>query len=279
MPRVLDILRNLRTAPPLPGVAMRVLQIVRDPEYSTTELVDTVRTDPSLTARVLRLCNSAMFSLPAPITSVAEATAFIGTNNLVKLVLVACAVNHFQRAGTSIYGSPTDLWRNTFALATTCQWLARRSGRLEANTGFTAGVLHNVGKVVLSQLPPDATYDQPPPDADHVAREALLFGIDHAAAAAVVADAWQLPREIGKALRTHHAADGTADSPLSACLDLAETTVLQAGIGNAFPGAPLTVQPASLACLGLAAADLESARAHMMGELARNEELLNLGSA
>lgn len=278
MARTLDILRSLRTAPPLPGVAMRVLQLVRNPEYSLTELVDAVRTDPSLTARVLRLCNSAMFSLPAPVVSVADATNLIGSRNLVKLVLVSCAANHFQSAKSSVYGTPVDLWRNTFALATACQWLAKTCTKVDSNTAFTVGVLHNVGKVVLSQMPPGES-GTPDPTASHVQREVLLFGFDHAAAASVVADSWQLPPELGQAMRTHHATDGGGTTPLAAALELAETAVLRAGIGNPFPDAPLPITQRNLDCLGLGAEAVDLAIDHVIGEMARNEELLNLGGS
>lgn len=278
MTRTLDIIRQLRTAPPLPGVAMRVLELVRQPDYALSALVDAVRTDPSLTARVLRLCNSAMFSLPAPVTNVADATGFIGSRNLVKLVLVSCAANYFQRASTSVYGSPTELWKNTFALATTCQWFAQTTGATDTNTAFTAGVLHNVGKVVLSQLPQEATPAAPTADASHVEREVLLFGFDHAGAASIVADTWQLPAELSRAVRTHHTPGTEGITRLAATLDLAETAVLRAGIGNPFPDAPLPISQHSLAALDASADTVDRAIDHLMAEMERNQELLNLGA-
>ena len=111
MSRVLDIIRTLRTTPPLPSVALRILDLVRDQDFSIDELVEIVRTDPSLTARVLRLTNSAMFSVPKEVTSVGDAISFVGTRNLVKLVLVCCAAHQFRNATDSIYGRPEDLWR------------------------------------------------------------------------------------------------------------------------------------------------------------------------
>jgi HD-like signal output (HDOD) protein len=81
MSRTLEIIRALRTTPPLPSISLRVLDLVRDPEFEIDELVGLVRTDPSLTARVLKLTNSALLSLasevpasPTPSRSSAPAT-------------------------------------------------------------------------------------------------------------------------------------------------------------------------------------------------------------
>lgn len=275
MSRVLDLIRTLRTTPPLPSVAFRILEVVRDPDYSIDALVDLVRTDPSLTARVLRLTNSALFGVPNEITSVGDAVSYVGTRNLVKLVLVCCAANHFKQATNSIYGDANDLWRHSFAVATTCQWLANRCGYGEADTAFTAGILHNVGKVALSQALEDPIASLPQGD-NQCAIELGIFGIDHAAAAGIIAGTWSLPRELTTAIRNHHNAREVANEPLAAILGLADDLVLGLGIGNTFPN--LTIEPSAAAMdrLQLTAEDLDNASAHVMGELERNSELLNL---
>lgn len=275
MTSVLDLIRTLRTTPPLPSVAFRILEVVRDADYSIDTLVDLVRTDPSLTARVLRLTNSALFGVPNEITSVGDAVSYVGTRNLVKLVLVCCAANHFKQATSSIYGDPGSLWRHSFAVATACQWLANRCGYGEADTAFTAGILHNVGKVALSQ----AVDDQHPdvPDAEsHSLAEAEIFGIDHAAAAGVIAGTWSLPRELTMAIRNHHNEREVGKDALSAILGLADDLVLALGIGNAFPDVPVQPSAAAMDRLHLTVEDLDNASAHVTAELDENAELLNL---
>ncbi len=105
MSQLVQVMRTLRSMPPLPNVAQRVLQILRDPEYSIDGLVQVVRTDPSLTTRILKLCNSSLYSLSHEIASVSDAVAYLGTRNLVKLVLVSCTASSTRcnaaRASTS----------------------------------------------------------------------------------------------------------------------------------------------------------------------------------
>lgn len=279
MTKLHEIVGALKAMPPLPHVALRVLEVVRDPEYSIDALVALVRTDPSLTARILKLCNSALYGLHREVGTVADAVAYLGTRNLVKLVLVSCSSTHFGRTHTSPYADAEMLWRHTFAVATASQWLANRCGYAQADLAFTAGILHNIGKVVLSQTVDAATFPATLIGASHSAVEAALFGIDHAAAAGVVVDTWGLPRELRRAVRSHHDAEQlAAESPLPAILNLADTLTLRDGIGNPFPGLPLPIEPAVVARLHLQPEDLESASAHVAGELQRNTDLLNLGS-
>lgn len=272
-----EITGALKAMPPLPHVAQRVLQVVRDPEYSIDELVDLVRTDPALTGRILKLCNSALYGLHKEVLSVADAVAYLGTRNLVKLVLVSCSATHFTKTRPSPYTDPATLWRHTFSVATASQWLAMRSGFAQPDTAFTAGILHNIGKIVLSQLADPATFRVPEAAKSHVEAEQQLFGMDHATAAGIVVDAWHLPRELRQAVRSHHDAQQlAAANPLTAIEHVADTLVLMAGIGNPFPALPLVIDESALTTLHLTAADVEAATAHVDAELRRNAELLNL---
>jgi HD-like signal output (HDOD) protein len=283
MSQLAEIVRALRTMPPLPNVAQRVLQIVRDPEFSIDELVAIVRVDPALTARILKLCNSALYGLSHEVTSVADAVAYLGTRNLVKLTLVSCTATYFQATRQSHYADAKELWRHTLSCAIACQWLANRCGYPQPDTAFTAGILHNVGKVAMSQMADDtliaalanelADSDR----ADHIGSERRLFGIDHATAGGIVTEAWNLPMELRRAVRFHHdERHVNGDSALPAILNLADTLVLGMGIGNPFPAVPVSVQPTVLLRLHLDESEVEAAAAHVTAELARSAELLNL---
>ncbi len=277
MNRAPELIRTLRTTPPLPAVAFRILELVREPDYSLDEFVALVRQDPSLTARVLRLANSASFALASPATTVADAVSCIGTRNLVNLVLVSCAANQFQGASTSIYGNADALWRHSFALATAARWLAERAGFDEVETAFTAAILHNVGRVALSQVSTPMA-DGPIESTEPCEIEANLFGIDHAAAAQIVTSTWGLPRRLVRALATHHDEREIAGDPLAALVRLAEDTVAQCGLGldlsvDTQPVAPSTD---AIACLALTAADCDAAGAAVQLSLEENAELLNL---
>jgi HD-like signal output (HDOD) protein len=278
MPQQADLIARLQAVPPLPQVAQRVLVCLRDPQYSVDDLVSIVRTDPTLTARILRLCNSAVFGLRLEAKTVSDAVAYLGTRNLIKLVLATCTVGHFRDVPSSDYADANALWCHSFAIAVTAQWLANRAGVAPADTAFTTGILHDLGRLVLSQIAAATPMPTSAAGTDLLARERTWFGIDHAAAAGVIADAWGLPRELRRALWIHHEANlPTSDGMLPQLLLLAETLVLQAGTSNPYHGLPLQINDQLLQDLHLLPRDTEAAMAHCQAELLRHADLLNLG--
>ncbi len=281
-----EILRAVKTVRPLPDVAHRVLRIVQDPDYAIDELVGVVRTDPTLVARVLRLCNSARTGLEQPITSIGDAITYLGSRSLVQLVAVTCSAGMFAGSKGSLWADPTTLWRHSVACAFACQNLATRTGEAVGATAFTLGILHDVGKIALSRTTDESrllgvlTKSDTDPNLDHIALERLAFGYDHAAIAGLVAEQWHLPAELAEALGSHHVDEIVAgENPLPAILHIADQVSLRAGIGNTFPRAPTLVSPDALARLSLRDSDLDSLSESLSRELTKAAELLNLDAA
>lgn len=278
-----EILRAIKLVRPLPNVAHRVLAIAQRTDWSLDEMVAVVRTEPTLVARILRLCNSARFGLETEVTSIADAISYLGSRNIVELVLMTCSAGMFEGVRGSTYADPKQLWHHAVACAVACQVVATRFGEVSPTTAFTVGILHDIGRIALSHaeagsrlLMSLATGTTNPTD-DLSALERRAFGLDHAAAAGLVADQWRLPAPMVLALRAHHdPATLSGKDPLPSVLHVAEGLVMQAGVGNPFP--QLTMATAETACerLGFVPADLERLAATLATELARAAELLNL---
>jgi len=281
MSQLVQIMRTLRTMPPLPNVAQRVLQIVRDPEYSMDTLVQVVRTDPALTTRILKLCNSSLYGLAQEISTVATAVAYLGSRNMVKLVLVSCTASYFKAVKTTSFGSAAELWKHTIAGAAACQFLAERCNYQQPSTAFTAGIVHNVGKIALSQVVDDAAFAAALATRSHTAPyvevERKLLGLDHATAGGIVTESWNLPSDLRRAVRNHHdPALIESDGDLTALLHIADHAVLGMGIGVGIPDLDYRPLPEALGKLQLSEADLVAVREHVAAELVRSAELLNL---
>jgi HD-like signal output (HDOD) protein len=286
MEATLEIVRAVKTVRPLPDVAHRVLDIVQTADFSIDELISVVRTEPTLVARVLRLCNSARTGLDTPITSIGDAITYLGSRNLVQLVLVTCSAGMFAGMPGSLYADPTTLWQHSIGCAFASQAIAVRTGEATATTAFTVGILHDVGRIALGRVTNEERLVQTVVasatlvNTDHLALERRAFGFDHATVAGFVADEWRLPPTLGEALRGHHQLDVIAgENPLPAVLHVADQLVLQSGIGNAFPRVPVVVSPAATTRLGLRAHDLEALAATLTTELAKASELLNLAAS
>jgi HD-like signal output (HDOD) protein len=278
-----EILRAIKLVRPLPDVAMRTLRLVQSQDYRIDELVALVRTDPTLVARVLRLCNSAMQGLDREVTGIGDAITWLGSRNLVQLVMASCSASTFASVRSSQYANPTTLWHHSVACAVTCQVLAQVHGEVPAATAFTAGILHDVGRIALSQVADEAriaaalAHQHERAIADPLPIERSMFGSDHAEAAGLVAAAWRLPTVFVAALRDHHDETRLADSyVLTALLHTAEQLVHGIGVGSTFP--PLTgrVAPVAMERLDLRADDLKAVTADAIDALARAAELLNL---
>lgn len=281
-----ELLRAVRTVRPLPDVAHRVLRIVQSPDYSIDELVAVVRTDATLVARVLRLCNSARTGLDRPIASIGDAITFLGSRNLVQLVLVTCSAGLFAGSRGSLYSDPTVLWQHSVACAFACQAVATRSDEASPTIAFTVGILHDVGKIALSRVLDEsrmlAAIDRSCADAEltHIELERSALGLDHAAAASLVAAQWQLPGELAEALSGHHDEQVIAgNNALPAILHLGDQLALRAGIGNAFPHATIEISPQAMKRLRLRESDVEPIAQALARELAMATELLNLDVA
>jgi HD-like signal output (HDOD) protein len=275
----------IKSVRPLPTVAQRILALVQDPEYRIDDLVALVRTDPSLVARVLRLCNSARQGLEHPLTSITDAIAYLGTRNLLQLVLVSCSTATFATVNPSSWTDPGRLWRHAVATAVLCQFFARSHGEAHEATAFTLGILHGIGGVAFATLAADdriaralAAHGDTPRDGCQL--EVACFGADHAELAGRLALRWQLPRSLVTGLAGHHEARVLAgDDPLPALLHLADRTAGQ--LGFAATGFPLRhdLDAAALTRLRTDPKQVAALLPAATAAITAATELLNLGAA
>jgi putative nucleotidyltransferase with HDIG domain len=145
-----QILRSLKNLPPFPMVAQRALLLVNKTEVSIQELVDVVKFDPAITANILRIANSAYFGLRREIHSLNQALLLLGTQELLKIIIASGATRLFGNAAPGYFSERQGLWRHSVSCALMADLLARELTLAERNMSFTAGILHDIGKIVLS---------------------------------------------------------------------------------------------------------------------------------
>ncbi|MFO1053627.1 MAG: HDOD domain-containing protein [Planctomycetota bacterium] len=265
--------------PPLPEVAIQVLALVQDPEYSTDDLVAIVRTDPSLTARLLKLCNSSLYSSSQPITTIREALGRLGVRNVIRVVVASCSTHYFESSGARPrILDPNAIWRHALACGVAAEVLSERLRTADPGTAFTAGVLHDIGKVALSQQSTAAIENVAPlPGEGLIAFERRVMGMDHATVAGFVLDRWPVPPEVRRAIVNHHDVDKVRnDPPLTAILHVADIMVLRAGVGCPADGLELEYMPEALRVLGIDTANADSYAPRFLTELAQIEEMLTV---
>jgi len=223
---------GLSNLPTLPGVARHISRMVEDKGSSASDIGDIIAKDQVLSARILRLVNSPVYGFPGRISSITHALVLLGFNVVKGLVL-----------GTSVFESfakqAQGLWEHSLGCAIVSRRLGRELGMPDAEEIMIAGLLHDLGKAVLSHVA-EADFSAALALAQekqcHIAQaERELFGVDHARVASWIADEWHLPPGLSDALKYHHRPDlAKANKPGTAVVHLAD--ILTRGMGYGWPG-------------------------------------------
>jgi HD-like signal output (HDOD) protein len=188
---------------PLPSVALRVLKIAESEHFSAHELAQAIGTDAALTAKMLRLANSAYYGFPRRISTVRDAVVLLGFRAVRSATLATCVIETMPR-GAHIDDRP--FWHFSITVAMLAEVLAR-SARRHTDEAYTAGVLHNIGRLALDQHRPDmlrraillAEREQMSlPDA-----ERALLGYTDAQVGGALALHWNFPADLAAAVAQH----------------------------------------------------------------------------
>jgi putative nucleotidyltransferase with HDIG domain len=215
---------QLRTLPVRAGAAVRLLQLLDDPDVGGAQLAEVIETDPTLAARLLQLANSPFYGISRGVASVTQATVVVGLSVVQAFAAAAAAGVLVKHDGTM----PTDYWEHSMAVAAAAAVVAPGHG-VDPSEALTAGLRHDLGAALLFRLDPRrwATLERAAPSgcAHRLDAEADAFGADHAAAGSLVLETWRLPRRVVEAVATHHAVEPT---PLAGVLIRAESLAARA---------------------------------------------------
>jgi putative nucleotidyltransferase with HDIG domain len=220
----------LQRLAPLPETVLHLLCLLDDPDARMRDISAVVARDIALAARVLRLANSPQYGLSRAIGDVTTALQVVGTEQTRQLVL-ASGVMDMARGGLAFYGLSDRAFRqHCEQVGTLSMFVARAVQYGDMGLAYTAGLLHDMGKIVINALAkarPDVTPDVV---ADATATcggqlchvEYALCGADHARAGGELAELWCLPAALSRAVAEHHlSSHARAERSLTACVAIA----------------------------------------------------------
>lgn len=250
------IAQRIMSLPTLPTVVAKMIEMIDDPRTNATRLSRLIETDQVLTAKVLKLANSAYYGLPRQIGSLNMAVVVIGFNALRNVVLGLTVVDRFSNNWDG-YFDFSQFWEHAASCGIASRLLARRQGQPNAEEAFAAGLLHDLGKLILNQYLPE--------DFDEIVRvvhrkritfeeaEMEVVGIDHAEVGGLLAEHWRLPVRLVNGITYHHrprfAPQGT---PLPAIVHIADALCHLANIGETLVDRPPPkIDPQTCRALGL----------------------------
>lgn len=199
-----SIIKNMGELPPSPIVATKILDLLRDPELKLRDLANAVSLDPVISARLLRMANSAFYKQVKQVNSVDRAIIVIGENALKNM-----ALEYSLRSTHKTYGIiERKLWENSIGCAVACRMIAERLTSLDKEVAYLAGLQHHIGKVLMINRDKELYLQVLKFVADGKGQlrdvERGLFAYSHEMVGAALLDYWNYPKEIVAATLHHH---------------------------------------------------------------------------
>lgn len=246
-----EILQRSDLIPPLPDLVVKLLGAVSDPNTEPEHLETLLQNDPVLVAKMLALVNSPFYGMNRAILTIKDAVMVLGFRGVRSLVLATSAAKLLQRDFACYGHEPRGLWLHSACVAAGAKAIARscRLGEETAEQLFVAGLLHDLGKLVL--LPYVAKCNLTG-RGELAEAERKLLGIDHTEAGALAAAKWNLTLELQAAIKGHHDQSGEGTQLGAVIVRVANTVAHELGIGYQPGRAPVAaVSPADLDRLGI----------------------------
>lgn len=207
-PSISDIEQAMEQVKPIPQVALKVMRLVDHPDEGISAITDEIRKDQVLTARTLRLANSALFAAKQTIASLDHAIVFLGRDHLIKLVISAAIQGYFDQSSQGYALCKGGIYHHALGCAHVAEIIAKRTSLTEGTIAYTAGLVHDIGKVVLDQYVSKAyplfyrRVMERTEDVIHI--EKRLFNTDHTEVGFLLANRWSFPDLLADAIRHHH---------------------------------------------------------------------------
>jgi putative nucleotidyltransferase with HDIG domain len=235
-----DILTAIKKIPALSTSAGQILNTINDENHNLSHLVNIIRFDSALTANVLKTANSAFYGLPTEVSHVDRAISLIGEDCVINITLKKGLAKLFDKELKGYRSVSGELWRHDLCAAIASKKIAQlNSGHISPEIAFTGGLLHDIGKAVISSFLGDTSskiieaIDRGRVK-DFYEAEQRLLGIDHAMVGFELAQHWNLPETLAYVIRHHHT-PSKAPSDFKSyayCVHLGDIVAMMAGCGT-----------------------------------------------
>jgi putative nucleotidyltransferase with HDIG domain len=242
------IAEKVKTCPRLPSlrsIETALRELLHADNRFTTQISEVIRRDPSLTARLLRLVNSVYYGLNSPVNSIEEAVFYLGVRQIRQLAVVTPIIEDFQKLAGGTAFQWREFWQHCIATAILTRELTSAMMRLDDESDYVAGLVHDVGRIVMASAFPkhfNAIYleDDFVSEEDMLARERRILGVDHSELGAIYLSQHQLPQILVEVTRHHHQPEHSEKArELTAAVHIADMLARYAHIGRSGNKAPV----------------------------------------
>lgn len=272
-----QIERRIKEFPEMPAMCRNLLQSLEDPDVDFKQLEEQIQYDPGLTSNVLRLANSAYFGATGTVNSLRVALMRLGTRRVSEVVTAIMVSPMMLRTLSGYDLRSQDLLKHSVWVAVASEELARLMGYRDVKMLFTAGLLHDMGKIILDpfvreqrerllQEKLSESFDQ---------REEDFIGMSHARAGAELLTKWNIPEEITAAAQWHHDPESATEYPEQVnMVHLADILGYAEGVGTGIDGMKYRASSVAHKRLGLKKSDIEYVASLTLDKMNELESLL-----
>jgi putative nucleotidyltransferase with HDIG domain len=236
--RIKNIALKVGNLPTLPTVIAKMLDLVDNPKTHTKNLANLISNDQSLTARILKTANSAYYGLSREISTVDTAIVVMGYNAVKEMGLSLSVIDAFKNIGSLNRFDVQKYWEHSVGVGTIARAIAKKYMPQDSGEMFVAGLLHDIGKMILIQYMPQDFYEV----LDFIEEKNVPFwrgeqeilGVTHCEIGYLIAERWNLPEKIGNLIRFHHS---PIDAPKkfskhAAIIDVSDAICHYSNVGN-----------------------------------------------
>lgn len=202
-----DIISAAEKLPPFPDVAWKITSLIRK-MAPPKELESVIRLDQALSARIIRLSQGVCFGRRYDVRSLQDAMLLLGNKRLLQVIISTCASRYFERVGCG--QDERDMWEHSVATALMSEIVCRSLGHKKIITVYTAALLHDIGKTILSiyaKIYLHQNLHRIRGNGNCVKSEQRAMGIDHQELGGMIARNWKFPAELTAAIQHHHDPD------------------------------------------------------------------------
>jgi HD-like signal output (HDOD) protein len=232
------LVANIKDLVTLPEVALRIASMVNDQTSSATDIGREISHDAALTARLLRIANSPAFGQHGKIATISRAITVLGVRQVRDLAVGLTAIRSFDGIGNELV-TMESFWRHSVLCAVAAGQIAGRRERGRDDTPFVAGLLHDIGQLVLFSRAPEAARQallmsvDSADDLGFFLCEREILGFDHGAVGLALAKNWAMPRSLQECIEFHHEPERAQEYPLEvATIHIANSVAVLAEIGS-----------------------------------------------
>tara|TARA_B100000902_G_scaffold377368_1_gene409517 strand:- start:466 stop:1362 length:897 start_codon:yes stop_codon:yes gene_type:complete len=255
--RIKQITQSIIGLPTLPTVITQMIGLIENPGTSAKEVSQLISTDQALTAKILKLANSAFYGFPRGISTVNQAVVVLGFETVKSLGLSISVLERFAVEEIKSSFDRQKFWEHSISCGVAARLLARKFNYQLRGEAFSCGILHDVGKLILSQYFADE-FNQillmSEEEYIHISKaEERVLGVTHTDIGRWLAEKWNLPSSLISAIAHHHKPSNSSanDTQLSSLIHLADILCRREEIGDGGGPSSPSLDPSALSAIGM----------------------------